>query len=97
MSTTRYLSAPCSARHKDFTVFLVVDFFDVFLDALAVDFRPDFFVDFFAPFFEDFFFTPPLAASLARRSDNNSHARASVMAYGVSPRRKLALVSPSVT
>ena len=96
------MSRPERLRTYDFTVFFAddffaVDFFDVFLDALAVDFRLDFFVDFLVPFFEDFFFAPPLAASLARRSDNNSPARASVIASGVSPRRKLALVSPSVT
>src|SRR5699024_1377261 len=81
-------------------------FFAVFFAPLRVDFfavlRVAFFAAFLAVFLAAFFAVlrapgPPVAASLARRSDSSSLARASVSVSGLSPLRSDALVVPSVT
>ena len=71
-----------------------MDFLVVFLAVFLAVFFADFLVVFLVVFFAG---DPPSAASLARRSESSSLARASVMVSGLSPLRSEALVVPSVT
>src|SRR5487761_2170702 len=57
---------------------------------LAADFEAVFFLD-------DFFRDGPFSASQARRPASNSRPRSKVRPSRLSPRRRVALVSPSVT